>query len=223
MVDQALDQLETTLTRVWEVTLRRKSVNAGFVDQALARLDEVFQVHPEFASASYEIGTLSVPSLEKLLARAREAEERFSAPFTVLVHGDLNADNIIINHRANRLHFVDLHRSSESDYVQDISILLVSNFRLPVFGGDIRGTLNHVVQRMYRFSRAFSEAQEDPTFDVRLALGLARALITSTRFEMDREFAQAMYSRSVYLLEKVVDLAPDKASDFRVSTDLLVY
>ena len=145
------------------------------------------------------------------------------APFCVLVHGDLNDNNIICNPRRREVHLVDLYRSHESDYVQDISVLAVSNFRLPVFDLTARETLNDVSVRVCEFGRDFAKEHDDSLFDARLALGLARSFITSTRFEADMKLATAMYLRAVYLLERVITWAPDRLADLRIGCEILRY
>lgn len=223
-VDRAIEHLQTTLRHVWRATRRDEPVNAGFMRQTLSRLEDVFRLHPRFRSPSREIGTVAIASLADLIKSAAEIEETLSAPFTVLVHGDLNGDNVIYNHREDRIHLIDLYRTHESDWLQDITVLLVSNFRLPVpSGGAIREALNHAILRIYDFARDFAADQQDRTYGARLALGLARSLITSTRFEIDETFAGEMYDRAVYLLEKIVSLPPEKIDAFQPSSEVLIY
>lgn len=223
LLDEALGALWNTLKTVWLATKEPEPTNAQYLRQVTSRLDEVYRLHPEFVDACYEIGAMRVASLDDLLEQAAAADDRLSAPFRVLIHGDFNADNILFNHEQKRVHFIDLYRSRVSDYAQDVSVFLVSNFRMPVLEGDIRETLNHVILRMYEFACEFAASQGDETFEARLALGLARAFITSTRFEIDPEFARAMYERAVYLLERVIALREGDEKNFHVNTEILVY
>ncbi len=55
----------------------------------------------------------------------------------------------------------------------------------------------------------------DDAFELRLALGLARSFATSTRFILDKSLARAMFLRSRYLLERVLETDPKRASKFR--------
>ncbi len=222
-IENAMTSLEQALRTVWLNTKKDQSVNAGFVNQISARIDDVLRLHPDFATACCEVGSLSIASLEELLARAGEVERRLDAPFTVLAHGDLNTDNIIYNEDEDRIHLIDLYRSCETDYVQDLSVFLVSNFRVPVFEGQIRDVLNRVTLRGYEFVRSFATEMKDATFTKRLMLGLARSFITSTRFEFDADFAKAMYMRAVYLLEKIIAGADGPPGTTELSTDVLVY
>jgi hypothetical protein len=223
LIADAMACLERTLRTVWRATKQDRPVNACFIDQVVARIEDVLRLHPDFATTCFEVGSLSVASLEELLAKAREVECRFDAPFTVLAHGDLNTDNIIYNIDENKIHLIDLYRSSQTDYVQDLSVFLVSNFRVPVFEGQIRDVLNRVTLRAYEFARSFAAEMKDESFSARLMLGLARSFITSTRFEVDGDFAKAMCMRAVYLLEKIIAGAEDHPRTFELSADVLVY
>jgi hypothetical protein len=75
---------------------------------------------------------------------------------------------------------------------------------------------------MRRFAAAFAARHGDATFDIRLALGLGRSLVTSTRFELSERFARLMFHRGVFLLERVAAHTGDPA-DFRLPIDALCY
>ena len=64
--------------------------------------------------------------------------------------------------------------------------------------------------------QSFLDKAGDDTFEFRLALGLARSFATSTRFILDKSLAQAMYMRSRYLIERVLETDPRKAAHFRL-------
>jgi phosphate uptake regulator/aminoglycoside phosphotransferase (APT) family kinase protein len=223
MIERAVKLTQDALMTVWQKTREDTVVSGQFLEQAGERLSDVFEVHPQFQRRRYELGSLSLNSLEELVERAQRIEETVPAPFSVLIHGDFNTDNIIYNFHNDTIHFIDLHRSRWSDYVQDVSIFLVSNFRMPLFRSDIRKTLNEIVLSFFDFARNFAGSTKDETFDVRMALGLARAFITSTRFELESRFAKGMYLRSVYLLEKVIHHAGKPWKDFKLSAKVLEY
>jgi len=159
----------------------------------------------------------------ELLERAGPIDRALSAPFSVFIHGDFNLDNIIYNPEGNALHFVDVHRSCEMDYVQDVSVFLVSSFRLPVFVPRIRKSLEAVSLAFLGFVRDFAREQDDGTFEARLALGLIRSFTTSTRFELNRDFAQTMHQRAILLLTKLVAHDGRPWDSFRVPDGVLVY
>ncbi|MCA9689302.1 MAG: PhoU domain-containing protein [Nannocystaceae bacterium] len=190
---------------IWERTLERVPSAPQFVHQLRKRLPDVLKVHPEVARAHARIGGFAIHSFEELLDRVEPLDDVLVAPFCVLIHGDFNTDNIIINRAAGRVHFIDLHRSKQFDYLQDVSVFLVSNFRMPVFEDRGRARLNEVNLQFYRFARAFAQDHEDHLFMPRLALGLARSLVTSVRFQLDDKFAGAMFMRAIYLLERLLE------------------
>lgn len=221
-VDAAEAVLCATLRDIWLHTREDGEVKASFLSQIAKRLDDVKKVHPDFGDDGEEIGSLKVPSFGDLLARAEAIELEVPAPFSTFIHGDFNVDNIIFDEPRSRLHFIDLHRSRRSDYVQDVSVFMVSNFRLPVFDKAVRRRLGRVIKAFYRFGRAFAREAGDTTFEVRLTLGMIRSFTTSTRFVLDHEFARAMYLRARYLLERL--LAHDGPwSTFELPSTVLRY
>lgn len=193
-----------TVGRVWTSTLERQPVKPGFMRQLASRLPDVYKVHPEFRSGPTRIGALEVPGLEALLRKAAALDDQLLAPFQVLIHGDFNTDNIIVNLPQRRVHLIDLHRSRPFDYLQDVSVFIVSNFRLRIFDPAPRKRLDQISLEFFLFAREFALAHGDPSFDARLALGLARSLLTSTRFEMDPKFSRTMMLRARYLLERLL-------------------
>jgi phosphate uptake regulator len=193
-----------TIGRVWDRTLERIPCKPKFMRQVDSRLPDVFNVHPEFRTEEVRIGGLTIPGFEALLRDARVLDDELEAPFQVLIHGDFNTDNIIVNLAERRVHLIDLHRSRAFDYLQDVSVFIVSNFRLKIFDPGPRGRLDAVTREFCAFARQFAEDHGDPSFDARLALGIARSLLTSTRFEMDPIFSRTMMLRARYLIERLL-------------------
>jgi phosphate uptake regulator len=200
----AYSMIIETIGRVWERTLEHKRCKPNFMRQISSRLPDVFKVHPGFRTPDSHIGGLQVPGFETLLHEAKALDNELVAPFKVLIHGDFNTDNVIVNLATRRVHLIDLHRSRPFDYVQDVSVFIVSNFRFKIFDTGPRRRLDQVSLEFYAFARQFAEDHGDTSFDARLALGLARSLLTSTRFEMDRVFSRTMMLRSRYLLERLL-------------------
>lgn len=205
LLDEALTHLRVTLGEVWDRTRRIGPVNANFLGQLTSRLDDVFRLHPQFRTQAKRVGTLEIPAYHDLLTSLESVNAHLTAPFSVLVHGDLNIDNIIYDVEEQKLHLIDLHRSREFDYVQDVSVFLASNFRQPMFDDLRRSRLNRIIMGFYGFARDFAAVQGDQTFAARLALAMARSFTSSTRFELNRTFAKAMHLRAVYLLERLRD------------------
>jgi len=222
LLGRALSAQCRTAGALWKKTLTPTSVPAGAIRQLRARLPEVLSVHPHFRFKRRSIGSFVVPSLDELLAAAEGVEKTLQAPFSVLIHGDYNSNNILYDPTEDRIHYIDLHRSTDTDLTQDVSVFMVSNFRLPVFDKPRRQVLNAVIMEFYHFAAAFAAAQGDVTFDLRLALGLGRSLITSTRFELSQRFAKLMLNRGVYLLERVAGHIGDPAA-FQLPLAALCY
>ena len=73
-----------------------------------------------------------------------------------------------------------------------------------------------VARAFCEWARRFASKQGDTTFELRLALGLARSFISSTRFTLDKSQAQRMYLRSCYLIESVLNTPPNEALAYKV-------
>ena len=222
-VEVALGRVQETIRKVWLGTLERGATHPRFLAQLESRLGDVYAVHPYFREKGQQIGAVRVANLEELLERGRPLDDLLEAPFTVLGHGDFNLDNVIFNARDDSVHFIDLYRSKRMDYVQDVSVHLVSNFRVPVSRPRRRAPLNRVIDLMLTFSREFAREQGDDTFEARLAMGLVRSFVSSTRFEIRRTFAEEMLRRAMYLLERLEAQADSGLAAFRLPRDVLIY
>jgi len=214
--------LKQTLSSVWKKTRREEQKQLDFVGQIRARLENIYAIHPGFSSDGVVIGDLKVPSFSALLDEVECVEKELVSPFSVLIHGDFNMDNIIYDNQGGKIRFIDLHRSSIGDYVQDISVFMISNFRLQVFDAPVRRRINQVISGFYIYSAEAAKEAGDKTFNIRLTLGLARSLITSTRFVLDKEIALDMLLRSRYLMEAVVKVKPGNYSRFRLPEDAII-
>lgn len=220
-VASALQAVKDTMLEIWTKSRQGVPTTARFVSQMKKRVEEVYAVHPEFQGTRQHIGSVTVLSMDELIEKAQPLDDQLKCPFSVFIHGDFNVDNIIYDGDAKHVHFIDLHRSSMSDYVQDVSVFLVSNHRLQVFERPIRRLIHQTMVHFFHFARDFAQANGDRTFEVRLALGLARSYATSTRFVLDKDFAQSMFHRSQYLLESVLATPPDALEGYRLTEDVL--
>lgn len=233
----AFNMVTQTIERVWTRTLEAVPCRPNFMRQVSSRLPDVFKVHPEFRSPATRIDDLHIAPFEDVLREARSLDGELVAPFRVLIHGDFNTDNLILNLPQRRVHLIDLHRSRPFDYLQDVSVFIVSNYRLNVFDAGPRRRLDAVSKAFFRFAQGFAQAHGDASFEARLALGLARSLLTSTRFVMDPEFSASMMLRSRYLLERLLGyraevrakaglgegpLTPEHWADFHLDESTLV-
>ncbi len=212
-LDRALDLLGKNTARIWQKAKREKGQKPDFVSQLSRRKGDVESVH----SALFDL-----EHLDDMLARARKIERGLKVPFTTMIHGDFNADNILLRLDEGKVYYVDVHRSRFGDYVQDVSVFLVSNIRIPIFSPDVRARLNAANSKMYAVGSSFAARQKDPYFDARLALGLFRSLITSTRFIFDKGFSMALYDRAELVLDTLELHGPD-LKKFKLNEELFLY
>jgi aminoglycoside phosphotransferase len=212
-----------TIGGVWAETLEREPVSARFVSQLVGRLPDIRRVHPEFEFESAKVGGYAARSFSALVNECAVLDDELVAPFRVLIHGDFNTDNVIVRSDRSSIYFIDLHRSRPFDYTQDVSVFMVSNFRMPLFEAGLRSRLTAVSREFFRFGAEFANKNADATYQARVALGVARSLVTSTRFELDDEFSKAMLLRAVYLLEGLLAHRGRPMSEFRFNEDVLEY
>ena len=205
LLKKALKHLNKTLRTVWKGSKRMETVNALFMQQLLSRLDDVYSVHPEFLGSTEIIADQAIPSFSTLIKQAEKVERQLPAPFSVYIHGDFNLDNIIYEPEQQRINYIDLHRSCYMDYVQDVSVLMISNYRMQIFDSEIRQKILTFAYNFYCCARQFAKKNHDTTFELRLALGLARSFVTSTRFILDKTLARAMFYRARYIIERVLE------------------
>ncbi len=220
-VDTALESICDVLQDFWRKTRWEEPVPAHFLKQLRDRLPDIYQVHPEFAHAESGIGEVEVPTLQDSLEHLDGFEEKIQCPFSFIIHGDFNLDNVIYDAETGRVSFVDLHRARRMDYVQDVSVFLVSCFRLPA-DRKTRHRLHHIMGRFLQFGRAFAASEGDATFEARLTLGLARSFATSTRFLLDRRLAKSLFLRARYLVTLLVQMKDEELADFVLPGDILI-
>jgi len=219
LLEETLGQLGKTLKSVWRETKTKKPVSANFMQQLENRLGDVYKIHPEFQLGRSEICGRDIPSFDALVKQADKYEKRLEAPFSVYIHGDFNVDNIIYDPMEKKINFIDLHRSCYMDYVQDVSVFMVSNYRLQILDAPLRRRIMKLAKDFYRISHSYAEKAGDETFELRLALGLARSFATSTRFILDKSLARSMFLRARYLIEQVLEADPKKAGRFKIPVE----
>ena len=152
---------------------------------------------------------------------AEKIEKTVVPPFSVYIHGDFNLDNIIYDAEGKKIRFIDLHRSCYQDYTQDVSVFMVSNYRLQTLDKKTRKRIRQVVTQFYKFAKSFAVRNKDKTFELRLALGLARSFITSTRFILDKELANAMFLRGVFILENISNINKKNLKNYHLPIEAL--
>lgn len=204
LLGKAQIALSKTLRDVWKRTKTKEPAEMASMKQLLKRLPSVYRVHPEFRGSTSWIGALEVKHFEELVEQAAAREKTLPAPFSVHIHGDFNLDNVIFDATDGKIHFIDLHRSRFMDYVQDVSVFMVSNYRLQVHDAQTRRRVAQVASNMHTTAAKFARTQGDKTFEYRLALGLARSFATSTRFVFDKSHARRMFVRARFLLDMAI-------------------
>ncbi|MDO9632957.1 MAG: PhoU family transcriptional regulator, partial [Humidesulfovibrio sp.] len=223
IIQNAMFVLTQTAQDIWENTRTLTPVSASFVGQLTARLDEVLQIHPDFLRKGGALGRKTVASTRELLDLCARIEAGLPAPFSVLIHGDFNVNNVVYNHQKQRLHYLDVHRSRQQDYVQDVSVFLISNYRMPVFEPHLRERINWVIAEFLQFATQFAARNNDATFEARMALALARSFYTSSRFELNYAFSREMFLRAHYLLEQVAAHQGSPWESFRLPGHILFH
>ncbi len=217
LLNETRHQLFKTLKKIWKETYTPKRISAGYINQLSKRLDAVYSIHPEFIQLDSYICNYYMVNFNTLLKQAADFEEKYaSAPFSVYIHGDLNVDNIIYDAEEEKINFIDLHRSQYMDYIQDISVFMVSNYRLQVLDRPLRRRILETALTFYHLTRKYAKKMNDDTFDIRLALGLARSFVTSTRFILDKTLAESMYIRSRYLIESILKTPSNQLSKYKL-------
>ena len=246
---KALFTLTQTLSSLWDSTKNPGQHPAKFMAQLKSRLDSIAQAHPNLQSTTFDQQPTTAnlrpatngqhPNLcatnyrqpttkallptKEFLSRMELLETAIKTPFSVFIHGDFNTNNIIYNHEKRCIHFVDLYRSCKGDYVQDVAVFLVSNFRMPIFEQPYRKRLNQANKHFFTFAKQFATERDDKTFEVRLALGLSRSFYTSTRFDTNTKFVAEMCNRAQFLLENILNHAGKPWEEFRLPQDILYY
>jgi phosphate uptake regulator len=218
-LQEALTRLEKTVEELWTDTMKPHPINGRFIEQCCARLKDVFLVHPELGLDDVHLCGLTIPSLNRRLDEAARIGRALDSPFSVLIHGDFNTNNILFDPETESIHYIDLHRSTDADYVQDVSVFLVSNLRLPVFDPERRGRITTAARQFHDFAAAFAARWKDTTFQARLCLGLVRSLITSSRFERNKTFAHKLARTGFFLLDKIISFE-GSYEDFRIPAGL---
>ncbi len=214
---------EQTLEEIWEGTRTEGAVSTDYIAQLKARLDAIRRVHPSFYRPEGRIDALDILSTEALMDLCARIEKTLPAPFSIFIHGDFNVNNVIYNHDKQRINYIDLYRSRMADYVQDASVFLISNFRLPAFETATRDRINRVIDHYFDFFSRFANKHGDSTFEARMALALTRSFYTSSRFELNYAFARDMYLRAQFLMEKLAARRDEPWETFRLPRRILFY
>ncbi|QKI89872.1 phosphotransferase [Thiomicrorhabdus xiamenensis] len=221
-LQSGLNRLFATLSEIWQATEKSKPISANFMRQLQKRLKNVYAVHPEFnlKSKGLRIGDAQQASLEQLIKQAAKLEEKFQVANAVYIHGDFNVDNILYDAEKDDISFIDLHRSEYLDYTQDLSVLMVSFYRLTNYDPKVRRRIRLTIEAIYDFGADYAEQNNDNDYAKRMALGLARSFISSTRFVLDKEHAKSMLFKGRYLLEQLINLPKKELPNYQLPKEL---
>lgn len=215
-LERAQKALHRTVRDIWRTTLTAEPAHMGAMDQLAKRMKDVTRLHPRLVPGPQSINGAMVPGLATLIERAAAREAGLPAPFSVYIHGDFNLDNVIYDPVAGKIRFIDLHRSRYMDYVQDVSVFMVSNYRLQVLDADTRARIAGVATAMHEMAAKFARRQKDSTYSYRLALGLARSFASSTRFVVDEDHARRMLLRARYILDIALAVPEGREARFKL-------
>lgn len=218
---RAQKSLHKTVGDIWRQTRTEEPAEMKAMEQLAKRMKDVYRLHPRFAQGPHQVNGTRIQSLDGLIADAARREAGLRAPFSVYIHGDFNLDNVIYDAVGRKIRFIDLHRSRYMDYVQDVSVFMVSNYRLQVLDAGTRQRIAGVAADMHAMAAKFAARHKDPTFEYRLALGLARSFASSTRFVVDQDHARRMILRARFILETALAVPQGKEARFRLPIRML--
>ena len=213
--------LHKTMRDIWRQTRVDEPAEMKSMTQLAKRMGEVYRLHPQFSGGTKRVQGLVIPCFDSLVAQAAQREDHLSAPFSVYIHGDFNLDNIIYDPVQKKIRLIDLHRSRYMDYAQDVSVFMVSNYRLQVLDARTRARIGKVAADMHMTATKFARRMNDPTFEYRLALGLARSFASSTRFIVDQAHAKQMMLRARYILETALAVPEGNEARFKLPIRML--
>jgi len=206
---RATRRLLETVRDIWSITMVKEPPRIDYTRQIRERLPELFALHPKLEilrGGESRVFGITHGSLTDLLDRAEELEASMAPSVSVRLHGDFNANNVVYDAETDRVHFIDVHRSRQGDYLQDIGVLLVSNVRNPIEDERVAGDLARLNELIREFAVEFSRLIGDDHFETRLTLSQARSFITSGRVVADFEFARSIFLQGVHLLERATTL-----------------
>jgi hypothetical protein len=197
----AMRAVTEALLDIWSSTLVTRPPRLDYAQQIRSRLREVLRRHPRLEDLAKE-------ELEKYggiygaLDQLQQREATLAPPFSVWVHGDLNANNAVYDAATRQVVFIDVHRSRYGDYAGDVGVLLTSTFRKfpPKKVARALAVVNDVLVETVT---EFAHKNGDSAFDDRLKLARARALITSARLTDDADHAEILFSEGLRSLKKV--------------------
>jgi phosphate transport system regulatory protein PhoU len=191
---------------IWQTTLTPTPPLIDYVEQIRGRLADAFVLHPHLwdKAKSGAANGRRLPPLEDLLDRAGMLQAQLAPPFSVWLHGDFNANNVVYNAESEQIKFIDVHRSRPGDYVQDVGVFLLAVVRRPDLTPAMESDVAAINEAVEEFACGFARRRGDTSFSRRLKLSLARSCLTSMRVTIDPAKADQLLHRGMILLDEVV-------------------
>jgi phosphate transport system regulatory protein PhoU len=194
--------LGEALIDIWASTLVTRPPRLDYAQQIRSRLREMIRRHPNLEELARD-ELAKHGGIFGALDALQKVQDSLTPPFSVWVHGDLNANNVVFDSATRQVVFIDVHRSRYGDYAADVGVLLTSTYRqFP--RKKVARTLSLVNDSFIEQVAKFAAANHDTKFDERLRLARARALMTSARLTGDAERADALFGEGLSFLKRVL-------------------
>jgi phosphate transport system regulatory protein PhoU len=199
--ESVMRQVGNVLADVWRTTITPDAARIDYTGQLRARLRDILRRHPKLEKVAKE-ELDGYGGLFDLLTQMEARESWLSPPFSIWIHGDLNANNIVVEEQSQSVIFIDVHRSQYGDYLQDVATLSTSALRrFPT--GRVLKSISRANEVLFDIAEDFASQNGDKQFKTRLRLARARALITSARLENEYERAERLFVDGLDLLKRV--------------------
>jgi phosphate uptake regulator/aminoglycoside phosphotransferase (APT) family kinase protein len=197
--ESLMRQVADVMADIWRNTITPVPARIDYVQQMRPRLRDALRRHPRLEKVARE-ELEDYAGLFDLLTQMEQRESWFSPPFSIWIHGDLNANNIVVE--GNNVVFIDVHRSQYGDYVQDVATLSTSALRRFPRGRIAKGVLR-ANEVLFDVAERFAQENGDKNYKERLRLARARSFITSARLEADHDRAERLFIEGLDLLKRV--------------------
>lgn len=219
---KAADLLCDQIDEIWTKHTKKSRISSSTIRQIKKRESAILKIHKDFYQEVKIKGITKPVKFNKLIDKAALIEKLVKTPVLVLAHGDFNLDNIFYNEEQNKIYFIDTHRSDFKDYAQEIAVFIVSALRTKVEEENAKEKLNALCKTLFEFGINFSRKQNDQYFQARLALGLFRSFITSTRFQYNDEWYNLLRKNAILTFEQL-ESSKKNLKDFKFNLDLILH
>ena len=117
LLETALEKLRMAITQVWTSTRQDGESPLSYMEQVTERMDSILQMHPDFFRHTCTIGDKVIDSTQDLIQHCQTIQTDLKAPFSVFIHGDFNVNNLVFNPNTQNIHYIDVYRSRQYDYI----------------------------------------------------------------------------------------------------------